>query len=88
MIVVPTRLVLIYSFRMVNMISGLLIIIYIIVFIGGLLIFLIRVASVTPQEQRLGIRNTSIILIIISVTPIVLTNKKLFSSLRWITLSI
>ena len=56
---VPTRLVLIYSFRIMNIISGLLIIIYVIVFIGGLLIFLIRVASITPQEQRLRIRNRS-----------------------------
>lgn len=88
LIVVPIRLVLIYSFRIVNVISGLLIIVYVIVFIGGLLIFLIRVASITPQEQRIGIRNTSIILVIVSIIPIFFVNKKLFNSLGWMILAI
>lgn len=88
LIVVPTRLVLIYSFRIVNIISGLLIIIYVIVFIGGLLIFLIRVASITPQEQRLRVRSVFAILTIIFVTPILFVNRKLSTSLSWIILSI
>lgn len=88
LIVVPTRLVLIYSFRIVNIISGLLIIIYVIVFIGGLLIFLISVASITPQEQRLRIRNIFRALIIIFIIPMLLVHEKLSTSLRWIILSI
>lgn len=88
LIVVPTRLVLIYSFRIVNIISGLLIIVYVIVFIGGLLIFLIRVASITPQEQRLRMSNVFRILTIIFITPIFFVNRKLLTALRWIILSI
>lgn len=88
LIVVPTRLVLIYSFRMVNIISGLLIIVYVMVFIGGLLIFLISVASITPQEQRLRIRNIFRILTIAFVIPTLCVNRKLSSPLRWIILSI
>lgn len=88
LIVVPTRLVLIYSFRMVNIISGLLIIIYVIVFIGGLLIFLIRVASITPQEQRLRISNVFIIFTIILIVPMLFVHKKLLTSIRWIMLSV
>lgn len=88
LVVVPTRLVLIYSFRIVNMISGLLIIIYVMVFIGGLLIFLIRVASITPQEQRLRMSHVFIALTIIFIAPILLVHKKLSTSLRWIILSI
>lgn len=88
LIVVPTRLVLVYSFRIVNIISGLLIIIYVIVFIGGLLIFLIRVASITPQEQRLRIRGVFRILTLISVIPMFFVGRKLSTSLRWIILSI
>lgn len=88
LIVVPTRLVLIYSFRIFNMISGLLMIIYVIVFIGGLLIFLIRVASIAPQEQRLRIRSTFRVLTVIFIIPIIFVNRKLPASLRWIILSI
>jgi hypothetical protein len=82
LIVVPTRLVLIYSFRIINIISGLLIIVYVIVFIGGLLIFLMRVASITPQEQRIRIRNIFRILTTILITPILFANGKLSTSLR------
>jgi len=88
LIVVPTRLVLIYSFRMLNIISGLLVIVYVIVFIGGLLIFLIRVASITPQEQRLRISNVFRALTIIFIIPIFFVDIKLSTSLRWIMLSI
>lgn len=88
LIVVPTRLVLIYSFSIVSMISGLLIIVYVIVFIGGLLIFLIRVASITPQEQRLRIRNMFRTFTITFIVPMLFVNGKLSTSLRWIMLSI
>lgn len=88
LIVVPISLVLIYSFRIVNIMSGLLIIIYVIVFIGGLLIFLIRVASITPQEQRLRIRSTLGMLTIVLVIPIFFVKNKMSTSLRWIILSI
>jgi hypothetical protein len=80
--VVPTRLVLIFSFRIVNIISGSLMIIYVMVFIGGLLIFLIRVASITPQEQRLRIRNMFRAIAIIFIIPILFVEKKLSTSLR------
>lgn len=88
LIVVPISLVLIYSFRIVNIMSGLLIIIYVIVFIGGLLIFLMRVASITPQEQRLRIRSTLGMLTIVLVIPIFFVKNKMSTSLRWIILSI
>lgn len=88
LIVVPTRLVLIYSFRIVNIISGLLMIIYVIVFIGGLLIFLIRVASITPQEQRLRIRTIFRTLTIVLIIPMLFVDRKLLTSLRWMILSI
>jgi len=44
----------IFSFSSRENTSGLLIIIYVIVFIGGLLIFLVRVAAISPQEQNIG----------------------------------
>lgn len=88
LIVVPIRLILIYSYSRVNIISGLLIIIYVIVFIGGLLIFLIRVASISPQEQSLRVSVGFWVTIVFFLFPMFLYIKKLVSSLRWIILSI
>lgn len=78
LIVVPIRLILIYSFRRVNIISGLLMIIYVIVFIGGLLIFLMSVASISPQEQRLRIKRVFWITILAGILPMLTYTKKLF----------
>jgi len=51
LIIVPIRLLLVYGFAVIS-ISGLLLVIYIMVFIGGLLIFLVSVASILNQEQN------------------------------------
>jgi len=88
LIVVPIRLILIYSFRRLNIMSGLLMIIYVIVFIGGLLIFLISVASISPQEQSLRVKMFFWIVILFSIFPIFIYTKKLVHPLSWIMLSI
>jgi len=88
LIVVPARLVLIYSFRSINITSGLLIIIYVIVFIGGLLIFLISVASISPQEQRSNISSLFTIMVLVIALPLILLTKKLTSTSRWIIFSV
>jgi len=75
--VIPISLILIYSFRRMNRISGLLMIIYVIVFIGGLLIFLIRVASLAPQEQSLGLRASLVVVMILLTAPLIAFSKKL-----------
>lgn len=53
-IILPARALTIFSFSSRENTSGLLIVIYVIVFIGGLLIFLVRVAAISPQEQNIG----------------------------------
>jgi len=88
LIVVPISLILVYSFRRIDMISGLLIVIYVIVFIGGLLIFLIRVASISPQEQRFRLRILLGLIFLYLMTPVLLFGKKLAFTFRWIMLSI
>jgi hypothetical protein len=88
LIVVPIRLILIYSFRRLNIISGLLIIIYVIVFIGGLLIFLMSVASITPQEQSLRVQTFFLVIILLSIIPFFIYTKKLVTALSWMMLSI
>lgn len=88
LIVVPIRLILIYSYSRLNIISGLLIIIYVIVFIGGLLIFLMRVASISPQEQSLRVNIRFWMAILFFLFPVFLYTKKLVSPLRWIMLSV
>jgi len=88
LIVVPARLVLIYSFSSINITSGLLIIIYVIVFIGGLLIFLMSVASISPQEQRSSIRSPFAIIIVVIALPLILLTKKFTSTSRWIIFSV
>lgn len=88
LIVVPIRLILIYSFRRLNIMSGLLIVIYVIVFVGGLLIFLMSVASISPQEQSLRIRVMFWVAILSLLPPILSFVKKLVPPLRWIILSI
>jgi len=88
LIVVPIRLILIYSFRRLNIMSGLLMIIYVMVFIGGLLIFLISVASISPQEQSLRVKIFFWIVILFPIFPILIYTKKLVHPLSWIMLSI
>jgi len=86
--VIPISLILIYSFRRMNRISGLLMIIYVIVFIGGLLIFLIRVASLAPQEQSLGLRASLVVVMILLTAPLIAFSKKLVFTSGWITFSL
>jgi len=86
--VIPISLILIYSFRRINRISGLLMIIYVIVFIGGLLIFLIRVASLAPQEQTSGLKASLVVIMILFIAPLVVFGKKLAFTSGWITFSL
>lgn len=61
--------------------SGLLIIIYVIVFIGGLLIFLMSVASISPQEQRLRVKSLFWMTTLVTILPMLTYTKKLFYSI-------
>jgi len=78
--IVPIRVLMVFSFTNVNNFSGLLVIIYIIVFIGGLLIFLVRVASLTPQEQNISLNLFLLIFLIVFTLPFVLQIKTSHSS--------
>jgi len=76
LIIVPGRLLVVYSCLRLTNFSGLLTIIYIIVFIGGLLIFLISVASILPQEVNI-ILNIRIILITLIITRPFIVERKI-----------
>lgn len=74
LILVPSRIVLIFILNIVFSFSGLLSYIFIIIFIGGLIVLLVRVTSIIPQEQgvsfRLLIFIMSLIIMVVFLTRI------------------
>jgi len=66
-VLIPVRAFLLLGFRANLSMSGFLTFVFIIVFIGGLIVLLVRVASATPQEQRLAPRVLIVFIIILIV---------------------
>lgn len=75
LIIVPISLLLIYGFAIIS-ISGLFLVVYIMVFIGGLLIFLVSVASIMSQEQNFGRDIFKASLFVSLLTPRLLELKR------------
>lgn len=50
--IIPLRISIVRIVNSVNYFSGIAVLLFIIVFIGGLLVLLVRVASISRQEQR------------------------------------
>jgi len=51
LLLIPIRIIVVFIYSQNNLFSGIIIILYITVFIGGLIVLLVRVARISPQEQ-------------------------------------
>jgi len=88
-IIIPIRVVVILTGRSVLELSGVLIIVYVIVFIGGLLVLLIRVTTIRTQEQGQVITHIIGILTTVGLLPFLLEvkrnvyNNSVVTSISW-----
>jgi len=62
LILVPIRLILVIRFSNFVIYSGLIAYIFIIVFIGGLIVLLVRIASLISQEQSIRVGISTVLL--------------------------
>lgn len=69
------RLAIIYRTVRVNSFSGLIIVMYIIIFIGGLLVLLVRIASISFQEQGYSLDKLILSITIGFLIPFFSENK-------------
>lgn len=76
LIVIPMRIIIIFMRRRWNYYSGLIIILYRIIFIGGLLVLLVRVASISFQEQSFNIIKVWLGTLLILIIPVILSFKR------------
>lgn len=77
LIIIPLRLTIIISSRRVNIFSSLFIFIFIMVFIGGLLVLLLRVVSISYQEQGYSFLKNWVLITVAILIPLILEFKGL-----------
>ena len=75
LIIIPMRLAIIYSTVRVNSFSGLIMVMYIIIFIGGLLVLLVRIASISFQEQGYNLDKLILSITVMFLIPFFRENK-------------
>jgi hypothetical protein len=80
LLIIPFSLLIVILLRNKNLFSGLFIFVYVIIFIGGLLVLLVRVASLTYQEIRFNFLKSWVFLCFLVRIPFLLNLKFYFWS--------
>ena len=75
LLIIPTRILLIITCQRANFYSRLIVIVYVIIFIGGLIVLLVRVASISYQEQRFYFLKFWVLLIRVLILPLLIFIK-------------
>jgi hypothetical protein len=78
-IIIPIRIIVVILIRASNSFRGILIIIYILIFISGLLVLIVSVSSVSPSEQDYTSRKLLIIISLIVSIPLGMEYKSSYN---------
>lgn len=85
LILVPTRIVIIYSCRNLLIISSLLSIMVVLVFVGGLLVLLVRITALSYQEQGVRTNYVAPLIILIALRIHSFITMKINHETEWLT---